>query len=88
VPKPLVIFGNADRQHTSHSSPYLYDTQVPLLLWGWGIREGVYRETVSLVDVAPTLATLMGVRAPYMTEGKPLTRALRLPRAEWEPPQR
>jgi arylsulfatase A-like enzyme len=88
VPKPLVIFGNAAREHTSHSSPYLYDTQVPLILWGWGIKEGVYRETVSLVDVAPTLAVLMGVRVPYMTEGKVLTRALRLPRAEWEPPAR
>jgi predicted AlkP superfamily pyrophosphatase or phosphodiesterase len=88
LPEPLVLFGRSDPRHTSHYSPYLYDTQVPLILWGWGVREGLYRETVSLVDIAPTLATLMGIRVPYMTEGTTLTRALRLPPAPWDPPER
>ncbi|MBM4380933.1 MAG: alkaline phosphatase family protein, partial [Deltaproteobacteria bacterium] len=65
---------------TSHGSPWLYDTQVPLLLWGPGIVPGVYPETVHPTDLAPTLSTLLEMGAPSSAEGRPLSQALRLKR--------
>jgi predicted AlkP superfamily pyrophosphatase or phosphodiesterase len=88
IPAPLVYFGSGPRDHASHGSPYRYDTQVPLILYGWGIREGLYSEPVSLVDIAPTLSVLLGVRIPSSAEGEPLQRALRRPQPGWEAPAR
>ena len=58
---------------TTHGSPHEYDTHVPLLLWGpsW-VRAGRVDTPVEVVDIAPTLARLLGVAAPPASEGKPL----------------
>jgi len=62
---------------TTHGSPYAYDTSVPLLLGGAGIRPGRYTERVSTLDLAPTLAELLGVPQPSGCEGRVLAHALR-----------
>jgi predicted AlkP superfamily pyrophosphatase or phosphodiesterase len=61
---------------TSHGTPYSYDTHVPLLLYGAGIRAGRYARPVGVVDLAPTLARLLGVNAPPQNQGEPLFEAL------------
>lgn len=65
--------------HGEHGSPYPYDTHVPLVLYGWGVRPGVYREPVSTADVAPTVAEILGIDAPAQCEGRALGEGLRLP---------
>ena len=57
---------------TSHGQPYVYDSAVPLLLAGYGIKPGVSHARVSPLDIAPTLAALAGVLAPATCEGKVL----------------
>jgi predicted AlkP superfamily pyrophosphatase or phosphodiesterase len=79
VLKPFRVLDDQETG-TSHGSPWLYDAQVPLLLWGPGIRRGVYAETVSPTDVAPTLSLLLGIGAPASSEGRPLGQALQLRR--------
>ncbi len=54
---------------TNHQSPYDYDRRVPLILRGPGIRPGVYAEPVAIVDIAPTLAHMLGLTAPNALEG-------------------
>jgi arylsulfatase A-like enzyme len=54
---------------TNHQSPYDYDRSVPLILRGPGIRPGVYEEPVAIVDIAPTLAHMLGLTAPNALEG-------------------
>lgn len=61
---------------TSHGTPYSYDSQVPLLLWGKGVKPGLFREEPSAVDVAPSVASVLEMGAPALTEGKPLSQAL------------
>ncbi|MFL5319153.1 MAG: alkaline phosphatase family protein [Myxococcaceae bacterium] len=61
---------------TSHGTPYSYDAQVPLILWGKGVKAGVYAEEHPVTDVAPTVATLLEMGAPAMAEGKPIAEAL------------
>ena len=71
------------RTGTSHGSPHDDDQHVPLLLWGprwWG---GATRidAPVQVVDIAPTLAAVLGVRAPAQSQGQVL-HGLGLPRGE------
>ncbi|HXO27501.1 MAG TPA: alkaline phosphatase family protein [Thermoanaerobaculia bacterium] len=61
----------------THGSPYAYDTRVPLLLAGPGIRPGRYAARVSTLDLAPTLADLLGVLPPAGSEGRVLAEAER-----------
>ena len=62
----------------SHGTPYHYDTNVPLVLQGsrW-VKPGRYGEYAETVDIAPTLAYVLNVRAPSGSEGRVLAGALR-----------
>ncbi len=60
----------------SYGSLYNYDACVPLFFYGPQFRAGVYESTVESVDVAPTLARLMGVAAPSSCTGRVLGQAL------------
>lgn len=64
---------------TTHGTPYAYDTQVPLLLAGAGIRAGRFAARASTLDLAPTLADLLGVLQPAGSEGRVLAEALAAP---------
>lgn len=48
---------------TTHGQPVEADLHVPLLLWGGGIRPGIYDVEASPLDLAATLGALAGVRA-------------------------
>jgi predicted AlkP superfamily pyrophosphatase or phosphodiesterase len=62
---------------TTHGSPYLYDRNVPLLIYGPAVAPGSSDAPARTVDLAPTLATLAGVRFPGDLDGRPLTPARR-----------
>ncbi len=53
---------------------------VPLIVWGPGIAAQVRAERASLVDIAPTVLALFGVRVPPAMEGHSLLAASRGPR--------
>jgi Type I phosphodiesterase / nucleotide pyrophosphatase len=59
----------------SYGSLYNYDTRVPLCLYGPSFRAGVFEQPVELVDVAPTLARLLGVATPSSSVGRVLSEA-------------
>jgi predicted AlkP superfamily pyrophosphatase or phosphodiesterase len=61
---------------TTHAEPYAYDTRVPLLVAGYGVRPGTYTDRVSTLDIAPTLSFLCHVQQPSGCEGHILSRAL------------
>lgn len=56
-----------------HGSPHDYDTHVPVLLYGptW-IGIGRIDRPVEVVDIAPTLAELLGIASPAAAEGQRL----------------
>ena len=62
---------------TTHGSPYAYDTHVPILISGRGVRPGVWPELVSPADIAPTLCALLGIELPSACDGTILKSALR-----------
>ena len=61
---------------TDHASPYNYDTHVPLAIYGLPFKAGTYRTSVEPTDMAPTLASLLGINAPTHSVGRVLTEAL------------
>ena len=71
---PLYTVGPA--RGTDHASPYEYDTHVPLAFFGIPFRAGTYRTHAEPVDLAPTLASLLGINAPTHSSGRVLTEAL------------
>lgn len=78
----LVVFDPytvSSQRETSaeHGSPWNYDAQVPLVLWGSAFRPGVYATPCQTIDLAPTLAVVLGLNQPSGAEGQPLTTALK-----------
>ncbi|MBI3730825.1 MAG: alkaline phosphatase family protein [Burkholderiales bacterium] len=76
VTKPYWYFGS-EAHGTSHGSPYIYDTNVPLILMGKPFKAGSYGQYAEVMDIAPTLAHLLRVRPPSGSEGRVLTEILR-----------
>ena len=62
---------------TGHGTPWEYDRQVPLLLFGGRIVPGVRRSPAAVADMAPTLSALLGLPAPGGTQGRVLAEVLR-----------
>jgi hypothetical protein len=62
----------------THGSPYSYDTNVPLMLYGktW-IRPGKYPRAAAVADIAPTLSYLLEIRPPSASEGRALEEILK-----------
>ena len=70
------IYTVGSAKGTDHATPYSYDTHVPLLLYGLPFQAGTYRKPSQPVDLAPTLASLLGINAPTHSVGRVLTEAL------------
>lgn len=80
VPVPFTV-GTLDG--TDHSAPYSYDTHVPLAFYGLPFALGTFHTHAEPVDLAVTLASLLGINAPTHAIGRVLTEALAPPhRAE------
>ncbi|HEX8853530.1 MAG TPA: alkaline phosphatase family protein, partial [Pyrinomonadaceae bacterium] len=60
----------------THGAPYSYDTHVPLIIMGAGVRPGRYAEAATPADLAPTLAALLRVQPPSNAMGRVLVEAL------------
>jgi predicted AlkP superfamily pyrophosphatase or phosphodiesterase len=54
---------------TDHESHHDYDRKVPLVFFGPGVAARTIREPVATVDLAPTLASLLGVAPPPDLDG-------------------
>ncbi len=61
---------------TSHGSPYSYDSHVPLILCGPGIRAGRFTRPCGPIDIAPTLAVILNIESPAAATGQPLREVL------------
>ncbi len=63
--------------HTGHGSPWSYDAQVPLVLWGKAFKPGIYSGPCQPIDLAATLAAALGISQPSGAQGRPLVEALK-----------
>ena len=61
---------------TDHASPYNYDAHVPLALYGLAFQPGTYHRHTEPIDLAVTLASLLGINAPSQATGRVLWEAV------------
>lgn len=57
---------------TTHGSSYTYDTHVPILFFGKGIKHGTSVLPHTITDIAPTLAILLKTKFPNGCTGQPV----------------
>ncbi len=70
IQEPYYLF---DATGTSHGTPYSYDTHVPVIFFGPGIKRGKYSGRIAVNDVAPTLAAILQVEQPSGSIGRILS---------------
>lgn len=78
IPEPYYLY---DRSGTSHGLPYNYDSHVPVIFMGPGVKPGEYHGRVGVVDIAPTLSAMLGVEYPSGSIGRVLSEMLPAPAA-------
>ena len=76
IPTP---FNVGSTKGTDHATPFSYDTHVPLAFYGLAFQPGIYRTHAEPVDLAVTLASLLGINAPAKATGRVLIEALAPP---------
>lgn len=64
---------------TGHGAPWKYDSHVPILMRGPGIRSGRFSRNVATADIAPTLCSILGIEYPTGCVGHPLFEAIDRP---------
>lgn len=74
--KPYSIWGYDHTTIAAHGQPSELDAHVPLIFWGRAIRAGVYAGRANTVDIAPTLARLLGLTPAEAVDGHVLSAAL------------
>jgi predicted AlkP superfamily pyrophosphatase or phosphodiesterase len=75
ITQPGWFYGTATG--TSHGTPYNYDTQVPFVMFGWGIKQGETLRRTSVSDIAPTIASLLHILPASGNIGNPVEEALK-----------
>lgn len=75
IPYPATL--TSDRKGTSHGSGYSYDTHVPVIFYGNGIEKGSSSKKYEIIDIAPTIATLLDIEFPNGTSGKVIEEVLK-----------
>ncbi len=62
---------------STHGSPLTYDTHVPLIFFGKGVRKGSTYERTRIADIAPTVSSLLGIAFPSGATGNPINAVLK-----------
>lgn len=70
VLKPAIIVYS--ETGSTHGSGFSYDTHTPLIFFGKGVKAGASSQRAEIIDIAPTVSTILGISFPNSTTGKPL----------------
>jgi predicted AlkP superfamily pyrophosphatase or phosphodiesterase len=67
-----IAFISYSKTGSTHGSGLNYDTHVPLLFFGKGIKHGQTLQKTIITDIAPTMSALLGISFPNGATGQPL----------------
>ncbi|MCE9601522.1 MAG: alkaline phosphatase family protein [Gemmatimonadetes bacterium] len=74
----LTPYSYVGRSNTAtHGSPHDYDATVPIIFWGTPFTPGRVTGSARVVDIAPTLARLLGIPPLERLDGHPLPQVFR-----------
>ena len=69
-------FRSWDNTGSTHHSAFTYDTHVPMLWYGAGIKHGESFKYHPTTDIAPTLSMILGIKLPSGATGQPILELL------------
>ena len=75
IPNPAII--PYSKTGTTHGSGFSYDTHVPLIFYGNGIKKGASASYYPIIDIAPTLANILKITEPNGSTGKVIIEVLK-----------
>ncbi|MEO9954446.1 alkaline phosphatase PafA [Nonlabens sp.] len=75
VLEPAVI--SYSKTGSTHGSSQSYDTHVPLLFYGNGINKGSSSKRTEVIDIAPTISSLLKIGFPNGATGNPISEVLK-----------
>ena len=64
------------RKGSTHGSMFDHDTHVPLIFYGKGIKKGSISRRTDIIDIAPTIATVLGISSPNSSTGQVINEAI------------
>ncbi len=62
---------------TTHGSPYIYDTHVPCIFYGFGVQHGENYAPQNITDIAPTISSICKISFPNACIGVPIVGAIK-----------
>ena len=68
---------SSSKTGTSHGSSYTYDTHVPLIFWGNGIKSNTIDTHYSITSIAPTISYLLGIEKPNACFSDPIVEVVK-----------
>lgn len=77
IPDPGWFGGHEGGTGTTHGNWNPYDTHIPLVFMGWGIKHGTTNRTVLMSDISPTLAALLHIQMSNGNVGKVIREMMR-----------
>ena len=75
IPDPAVT--SYSHHGSAHGSGYSYDTHVPVIFYGKGFKRGATHEKVEIIDIAPTISSLLKISFPNGSSGRVIESALK-----------
>ena len=76
IPDPSTI-SRSSKKGTTHGSGYSYDTHIPVIFYGNGIKKGSSKEKYEIIDIAPTISNLLQIEFPNGNTGKIISEVLK-----------
>lgn len=64
--------GNRDARGSNHGSWNQSDSHIPCVFMGWGVKHGECSRKVGMIDIAPTICSLLHIQSPDGALGNPL----------------
>ncbi len=76
ITEPQWYDGTPRSTGTTHGTWTPYDSHIPLVFMGWGIKPGKTNKVVNITDIAPTISSLLHVMEPNGSIGQPIVEVL------------
>ncbi len=75
IPTPSTI--SYSKKGSTHGSGYSYDTHIPIIFYGRGIKKGFSKNKYRIIDIAPTISSLLKIEFPNASTGKVIQEVLK-----------
>ncbi|QNL50897.1 alkaline phosphatase family protein [Olivibacter sp. SDN3] len=76
VLEPQWFSGSPGSTGTTHGTWNPYDSHIPLVWMGWGIKQGATNRVTNMTDIAATVAGLLHIQEPNGCIGSPIVEVL------------